>query len=82
MGGGGFVLGLVLRLVVGWPWYGVGWGGVFAGGFALVLVALLGALVAVAGLLAAVDLSAASSEGSSGRGSSDVLCAVGRSRTQ
>ena len=31
-----------------------GWGGAFAGGFALVLVALLGALVAVAGPLATV----------------------------
>ena len=31
-----------------------GWGGAFAGGFALVLVALLGAFVAVAGLLATV----------------------------
>ena len=31
-----------------------GWGGAFAGGFALVLVAFAGALVAVAGLLATV----------------------------
>ena len=31
-----------------------GWGGAFAGGFALVLVAFVGAFVAVVGLVAAV----------------------------
>ena len=53
VGGGGFVLGFVLRLVV-WPWCGAGWGGWSAGGFALSFATLLGALVAVAGLVAAV----------------------------
>ena len=57
-----------------------GWGGAFAGGFALVLVALLGALVAVAGPLATVVQLRPRRR----RVVTAVLgrpCAVGRSRT-
>ena len=58
-----------------------GWGGAFAGGFALVLVALLGAFVAVAGLLATVVQLRPRRR----RVVAAVLgrpCAVGSSRTQ